>query len=70
MEVRRSGLWAPDDNRTKLKEEMTHIKELCKHMDMEINGSDLMKKTDYIFAVTDSSIVEAKTVTIECVFLL
>ena len=50
---------------------MTHIKELCKHMDIEINGRDLKKKTvDYIFAVTDSSIVEAKTVTIECVFLL
>ena len=47
----------------KLKEEMTHIKELCKHMDIEINGSDLMKKTDYIFAVTDSFKVEAKTVT-------
>ena len=47
----------------KLKEEMTHIKELCKHMDIEINGSDLMKKTDYIFAVTHSFIVEAKTVT-------
>ena len=46
------------------------MKELCKHMDIEINGSDLMKKTDYIFAVTDSSIVEVKTVTIECVFLL
>ena len=46
-----------------LKEEITHIKELCKHMDIEINGSDIMKKTDYIFAVTDSSIVEAETVT-------
>lgn len=42
---------------------MTHIKELCKHMDIEINGSDIMKKTDYLFAVTDSSIVEAETVT-------
>lgn len=49
---------------------MTRIKELCKRMDIEINGSDLMKKTDYIFAVTDSSIVEAETVTIECLFLL
>ena len=40
-----------------LKEETTHIKELCKHMDTEIIVSDLTEKK--LFAFTDSTVVEA-----------
>ena len=40
-----------------LKEEITHIKELCKHMDTEIIVSDLTGKK--LFSSTDSTVVEA-----------
>ena len=40
-----------------LKGEITHIKELCKHMDTEIIVSDLTGKK--LFSFTDSTEVEA-----------
>ena len=41
----------------KLKEEITHIKELCKHMDTELTVSDMTGKK--LFSFTDSTVVEA-----------
>ena len=40
-----------------LKEEIMHIKELCKHMDIEITASDLTEKK--LISFTDSTVVEA-----------
>jgi len=41
----------------KLTGEITHIKELCKHMDIKITVSDLTGKK--LFSFTDSTVVEA-----------
>ena len=41
----------------KLKEQIMHIKELCKHMEIEITGSDLTEKK--LFSCSDSTVVEA-----------
>ena len=41
----------------KLKEQITHTKELCKHMEVEITGSDLTEKK--LFFCTDSAVIEA-----------
>ena len=41
----------------KLKEEITHIKELCKHMDIKKTVRDLTEKK--LFSFTNSTVVEA-----------
>ena len=41
----------------KLKEEITHMEELCKHMDIKITVSDLTGKK--LFSSTDSTVTEA-----------
>ena len=41
----------------KLTEEITHIKELCKHMDIKITVSELTGKK--LSSFTDSTVVEA-----------
>ena len=46
-----------EDIGQKLKEEIMHIKELCKHMDTEIIVSDMTGKK--LFSFTDSTAVEA-----------
>jgi len=41
-----NGLAVPafTKSEAKLKEQITHIKELCKHMEIEMTGSDLRKR--------------------------
>ena len=41
----------------KLKEQIMHIKELCKHMEIEITGSDLAEKK--LFSCTVAAVFEA-----------
>ena len=40
----------------KLKEQVTHIKQLCKHMEIEITGGDLAEKK--LFSCTVAAVVE------------
>ena len=43
----------------KLKEQLMHIKELCKHMEMETTVSDLTEKKLFSYMYSDASVVEA-----------
>ena len=43
----------------KLKEQIMHIKELCKHTEMETTISDLTEKKLFSYMYSDASAVEA-----------
>ena len=55
----------------KLKEQIMHRKQLCKHTEMEPTISDLTEKKLFSYMYSDASVVEAlKKVTIKQVFLV
>ena len=53
------SIYKKGSDRTKLKEQIMHIKELCKHTEMETTISDLTEKKLFSYMYSDASAVEA-----------